>query len=121
MPFRSTSLSLKQKLLGIIFLTGGVAMGLTFAALLYYEIHNYRQTAARDLSATADIITANSPAMLIYDDQKQAGQVLSGLRPDPAITAAAFFDQNGKLFAAWPADLPASAFPAAPGPDGIRF
>jgi signal transduction histidine kinase/CheY-like chemotaxis protein len=59
--------------------------------------------------------------MLIYDDQKLAGQMLSGLRADPAITAAAFFDKNGKLFAAYPADLPAFAFPITPGPDGIKF
>ncbi|HEY1717872.1 MAG TPA: ATP-binding protein [Verrucomicrobiae bacterium] len=119
MPFKNPSL--KRKLVGIIFLTSLSVLLLTCAMLFYYEIHSYRQTTARDLSTTADIIAANSAAILIFDDKNLAGQILSGLRADPEITAAAFFDKNGKLFARYPADSPASALPDSPGPDGIRF
>jgi PAS domain S-box-containing protein len=89
--------------------------------LLYYEVHSYRLATARNLSTTADIIAANSTAVLIFDDQKLAQQILSGLRVDSDITAAAFFDQNGKLYATYPADLPASAFPKSPESGGIKL
>lgn len=119
MPFQNPSL--KRKLVGIIFLTSLLVLLLTCVMLFYYEIHSYRQTTARDLSTTADIIAANSAAILIFDDQKLAQQILSGLRADPEITAAAFFDKAGKLFATYPSNSPASAFPTSPEPDGIKF
>ena len=119
MSFQNSSL--KLKLVGIIFLTSLLVVCVACAMFFYYEIHSYRQATARSLSTTADIIAANSGAILIFDDQKLAGQILSGLATDPDITAAAFFDKDGKLFAVYPADLPASAMPASPGPDGIEF
>jgi len=119
MPFKNPSL--KRKLVGIIFLTSLSVLLLTCAMLFYYEIHSYRQATARNLSTTADIIAANSAAMLIFNDQRMGEQTLSGLRADPAITAAAFFDKDGKLYAVYSADPSASAFPASPGPDGIKI
>ena len=81
MPFRNTSLSLKQKLVGIVFLTGVLAMCLAFVMLLYYETRSFRRATARDLSTTADIIAANSAAMLIFDDPKMAGQIFRACAP----------------------------------------
>ena len=78
MPFKNPSL--KRKLVGIIFLTSLSVLCLTCVMLFYYEIHSYRQATARSLSTTADIIAANSAAILIFDDQKLAEQILSGLR-----------------------------------------
>ncbi len=119
MPFQNQSL--KQKLVKIIFLTCLLVLCLTCAMIFYYEIHSYRQANARSLSTTADIIAANSAAVLIFDDEKLAGQILSGLRADPDITAGAFFDKDGKVYAVYPEDAPASAFPTSPEPDGIKF
>ena len=119
MPFQNPSL--KRKLVGIIFLTSLSVLCLTCVMLFYYEIHSYRQATARSLSTTADIIAANSAAILIFDDQKLAEQILSGLRADPEITAAAFFDKDGKLYAVYRPDSPSSAFPTSPEPDGIKI
>jgi PAS domain S-box-containing protein len=112
--------SLKRKLVGTSFETSILVLVLTCVVLFYYEIHNYRQASARNLSNMADIIAANSSAILTFDDQNLAQQILSGLRVEPEITAAAFFDDNGKLFAKYPAARPVSAFPASPEPDGIE-
>ncbi len=119
MPFQNPSL--KRRLVGIIFQTSLSVLLLTCVLLFYYEIHSYRQTTVRSLSTTADIIAANSAAILIFDDQTLAEQILSGLRADPEITAAALFDKDGHLFAVYPTNSPASAFPASPDRDGTQL
>jgi len=119
MLFRNPSL--KRKLVGTIFKTSLSVLLLTCVLLFYYEIHSYRQATARNLSSMADIIAANSSAVLIFNDQNLAQQILAGLRVEPDITAAAFFDNNGKLFAKYPAALPDSAFPTSPEPGGIEI
>lgn len=108
------NLTLKRKLVGIIFLTSLMVLLLTCAILFYYEVQTYRKTTARNFSSIANIITANSGAILIFDDQKLADEILAGLRVEPEVTAAALYDENGNLFATYPANLPASKLPSAP-------
>ncbi len=115
------NLTLKRKLTGIIFLTSLLVLLLTCLMLLYYEIHTYRQTVARNLSTLADIIAANSSEILIFNDQKLARQILSDLQVEPEITAAALYDNTGKLFAMYPAHAPMEDFPASVPSDGIHF
>src|SRR6185295_11133292 len=98
------NLPIKRKLVGGIFLTSLCVLTLTCLALLMYEIFSYRQTTTRGLSTIGDIISANSTAVLVFDDPKLAQEILSGLRAEPEITAAALFDQNGKLYATYPPD-----------------
>jgi len=114
-------LTLKRKLTGIIFVTSLSVLFVTCLMFLYYEVHNYRQSVARSLVAMADIIAANSSEILIFNDQKLAGQILSDLQVEPAITAGAFYDNNGKLFAMYPANASATDFPSSAGDDGIHF
>jgi PAS domain S-box-containing protein len=119
MPFRN--LRIKQKLVAIIFLTSVAVLGLTSLALLSYELYSYKQTTRRHILTIADIVAANSTAVLIYDDEKLATEILSGLRAEPEIAAAALFDKTGKLYVAYPANTALSEFPLEPGPDGIHF
>ncbi|HEY1661522.1 MAG TPA: ATP-binding protein [Verrucomicrobiae bacterium] len=114
-------LTLKRKLTGIIFLTSLSALFLTCLMLLYYEVISYRQTVARNLSTMADIIAANSSEILIFNDQKLAGQILSDLQVEPEITVAALYDVNGKLFATYPSGAPARDFPSTGHIDGVHF
>ena len=114
-------LPIKRKLVGIIFLTSFSVLILTSLALLTYEIHSFKQTTVHTLSTVADIITANSSAVLVFDDQKVAQEILSGLRAEPQITVAALFDRRGKLYAAYPTNLPSASVPSGRDPDGIRF
>jgi signal transduction histidine kinase/CheY-like chemotaxis protein len=119
MQFRK--LTLKRKLTGIIFVTSLSVLFVTCLMFLYYEVHSYRQSVARSLAAMADIIAANSSEILIFNDQKLAGQILSDLQVEPAITAGAFYDNNGKLFAMYPVNESATDFPSSTGGDGIHF
>ena len=118
---RFLDLSIKRKIMGVILLTSFCVLVLTCVALLTYEIHSYKQTAARNLSTMAEIIAANSSAALIYDDQKVAAELLAGLSAEPEIVAAALYDKNGKLYASYPPTVARSAFAPSPGPDGLQF
>src|SRR5205807_2868659 len=53
-----------------------------------------------------------------HDDAKDT---LDSLKAERHIVAAALYDKGGKLFARYPAGLPAETFPAAPQKDGFRF
>ena len=110
---------LKRKLVGIIFLTSLLVLLLTCLMLFYYEVQSYRKNTAQNLSSIGDILCANSGAILIFEDQKLAQQILSGLQVDPDVTAAAFYTTNGTLFASYPARLP--TVPPAPRSDGLRL
>jgi len=112
---------IRQKLMAILLLTSGVVLVLTCAAFLAYEFVTFRQTTLKNLSTLGAIIAANSTASLAFQNEGDAREILSALRAEPHIVAAALYDKDGKLFARYPADLPVAAFPAAPDRDGYRF
>lgn len=114
-------LPIKRKLVGVIVLTCVAVLGLTSVALLTYEYFHYKQTTRRSLTTIADIIAANSTAVLIYDDQKLASEILSGLRAEPEIEAAALFDKTGRLYVGYPSSVSVSTLPQSPGADGMKF
>ena len=111
--------SLKGRLIGIILLSSGAASIITYAALLAFEFHNFQQDTRRNLGAMAGIIASNSSAALIYDDKPLAQENLGALRAEPAVSAAALYDQHGNLYATYPAKLDPAFVPAAPGGDPV--
>jgi signal transduction histidine kinase/CheY-like chemotaxis protein len=114
-------LSLKHKLVGVVLVSSVAALLIAYAALLIYEFHSYRREASRNLSALAGLIASNSSAAMIYDDKDLAQENLTSLRAEPDVKIAALYDQNGRLYAAYPANLAPSQLPAAPGPEGMTF
>lgn len=115
------NLSLKRKIVGVIVLTSLLVLLMTSLALLSYELHSYRRTTTQHLSTLAEIIAANSSTLLMFDDPELAREILAGLRAEPDISAAAYFDKEGKLYATYPANQPTASFPRSPGADGINF
>jgi signal transduction histidine kinase len=113
--------SLKGKLIGVILLSSVAASLITYAALLAFEFHNFQQDTRRNLGAMAGIIASNSSAALIYDDKPLAQENLGALRAEPAIAAAALYDQHGNLYATYPAKLDPAVVPATPGAIGVTF
>jgi len=105
----------------MLVLISGLVLLLTSAAFVGYEYWSFRQTMRSTLSVRGRILATNSTASLAFANDADARELLSALKADPHIVAAALYDQNGRLFAAYPAGLPGDALPAAPGPDGYRF
>lgn len=113
--------SVQGKLRRAILLTSGAVLLLTCAAFFAYEIITYRQTALRELSTLAKIIALNSTAALAFDNREDSEEILMSLRAEPHIVAAALYDDGGRLFSKYPADLPESSLPPGPEWGGFRF
>jgi len=113
--------SLKRRLIGVILLSSVVALSVTYAALLAYEFHAFREGTAHNLTALARIIASNSSAALIYDDKALAEENLAALRSEPDITAAALYDQHGRLYATYPAKGAPANLPLSPGKEAMEF
>jgi signal transduction histidine kinase len=105
----------------IILLTCGAVSLLTCACFFAYEFFTFRQTTIANLSTVSSILANNSTAALTFTNSEDAAEVLSALQAERHIRAAALYDENGKLFAQYPANLPAEGFPAVPESDGFRF
>jgi len=112
---------IQRKLKSIILLTSTTVLLLTCAAFVTYEWIMDRQEMARNLSTLAEITALNSTAVLAFENESDAEAVLAALRVEKHIVAAALYDQNGKLFASYPTNQPASAFPPAPKGQEPRF
>src|SRR2546422_6370352 len=112
---------IRQKLTAMLVLSSGLVLLLTSAALVGYQYWSFRQTMRSTLSVRGSILATNSTASLAFANDADARELLSALRADPHIVAAALYDKNGHLFATYPADVPGGALPTAPGPDGYRF
>ncbi|MBI3851824.1 MAG: HAMP domain-containing protein [Verrucomicrobia bacterium] len=112
---------IRRKLMLIILLTSVAVLLLMRSVFFVYEFLTFRQTTLRQLSTVGEVIAANSTAALAFDNQDDAKEILAALKAERHIVAAALYDQEGKLFSKYPADLPASAFPRAPGREGYGF
>ena len=112
---------IKRKLTAILLLISGLVLLLTSAAFMTYQVVTFRQTMRNNLATRAGILAANSTAALAFANEADATEVLSALKSDPHMVAAALYDQDGKVFATYLAPAVAGVIPAAPEPDGYRF
>src|SRR6266567_3589100 len=95
---------IRQKLTAMLVLSSGLV--LTSAALVGYQYWSFRQTMRSTLSVRGSILATSSTASLAFANDADARELLSALRADPHIVAAALYDRNGRLFARFPRRLP---------------
>ena len=95
---------IKQKLTSIILLTSCVVLVMTCGAFLTYELLTFRQSLEQHLSTLGKMTADNCNFDLMYGDHKDADEVLSALKAEPHIVAAALYDKSGKLFTSYPAE-----------------
>jgi signal transduction histidine kinase/CheY-like chemotaxis protein len=114
--------SIKQKLQAIIMLTVAAALVVASSALLANEVVTVREAMKSRLELLAGMLAANSTAALSFRDGGGAGELLQGLRAQPAVIAAALYSGQREVFASYlrpgalRADLPSSV-----GADGCVF
>ena len=118
--FSLQNLPIKRKLMLVILLTSSVALFLMGSALIAYERITFQRALEVNIGVLARIIASNSTAALAFDDRQNAGEILSALAAEHQITAAAIYDQHGRIFAHFPDSLALAEFPEPPGPDGHR-
>ena len=117
----AAAIPIRRKLITMVLLTSGVVLLISTVASFAYEYLTYRQAAVRNLNTLGSIIATNSTAALAFENAEDARGILAALRAEPHIVAGALYDREGKLFAVYPINLPASALPTRPQADAYRF
>ncbi|HEY4282610.1 MAG TPA: ATP-binding protein, partial [Chthoniobacterales bacterium] len=112
---------IKRKLTLFMLLTTSFALIFMGTALITYEVVTFRRTLAANMNVLAQIIGSNTTAALAFEDRKNAREILSALSAEHQITAAAIYDDAGKIFARFPDTDAAAKIPPAPGHDGYVF
>jgi signal transduction histidine kinase len=119
MPLKN--MPIRRKLMVIILVTTVTALVLMRSVSLAYEFFTFRQALLQHLSIVGEVIAANSTAALAFDDQNGAEENLAALKAEKSVSLAALYDESGKLFATYPADAQAAAFPPRSGKTGYRY
>jgi signal transduction histidine kinase len=115
------NLPIRRKLTLILLVTSAIVMLLMRGAFFTYEYLTFRQSSLRHLSTLGDILASNSTAALTFANPDDAREILAALKAERHMAAAALYDREGQLFAHYPATLPATALPPAPGALGYKF
>lgn len=90
--------------MSVILLTCGVVLSLMCLAYIIIEYVSFRETAKNDISTLGAVIATNSSAALAFYAPDDATEVLSALAAEKNIVVAALYDNDGKLFATYPAN-----------------
>src|SRR5690348_3649361 len=75
------NLSIKRKLMLITMLTSSVALLLSSASFLIYDLISFRHLLTQDLETQAQIIGYNSAAAMAFRDQSVASATLAAQKP----------------------------------------
>ncbi|HZZ17762.1 MAG TPA: ATP-binding protein [Opitutaceae bacterium] len=116
-----SNLPIRRKLTVIILGTSLTALVLMRAVTMGYEYLAFQKSTVRQVSTIGEITAANSSGALAFENQSDAREILSSLKAERNIQAAALYDKSGHLFSKYPDDFPDDMLPGAPGPDGYKF
>src|SRR5687767_4518984 len=117
----SRQTSIRRKLTFAIMTTSVTALLLTGAGFISYELITFHRWLENYVRTVGGIIAQNSTSALTFDDPKVAEETLSTVAVDRHIKAAALYSTNNQLFAYWPTNELASAFPERPGQRGFLY
>jgi PAS domain S-box-containing protein len=101
-------------------LTSGLALLLTCASFVIYEVMTLHKNLLQGYATRAQIIAATSSAALTFENTDDATEVLTALKADRRITRACIFDDKGNVFAEFPTNAGARPFPASAGKSGFQ-
>src|SRR6266850_7770841 len=93
------NISIKRKLILMTMLTSSLALLLSSASFLIYDLISFRHLLTQDLATQAEIIGYNSAAAMAFKDEPAATATLSALKVKGDIVAAVLYNPDGKMFA----------------------
>jgi signal transduction histidine kinase/CheY-like chemotaxis protein len=92
-------LSIKRKLTLMAMLTSSIALVLSSASFLIYDLVSFRKLLSQDLTTQAQIIAYNSAAAMAFKDESAAEVTLSSLTAKDDVLAAVLYTTDGRMFA----------------------
>ena len=106
--------SISRRLTRMNFLVSGTALVVAGLTLTAYDIATMRETLARNLSTTAQIVGANSVSALVFEDPETAERTLAALDAAPNVVYAGIYRTGGTVFAEYRRDpaVQTAALPA---------
>src|SRR6266571_6724775 len=93
------NLSIKGKLMLITMLTSSIALILSSASFLIYDLISFRHLLSQDLTTQAEIIGYNSAGAMEFKDEPAATATLSALTAKEDIVTAVLYKPDGEIFA----------------------
>ena len=93
------NVSIKRKLTLLAVLTTTMAVMLTSASFLIYDLVAFRSILRHDLMTDAEIVAYNSAAALAFNDEAAATVQLSALTAKSDLVAALLYRPDGRIFA----------------------
>ena len=115
------NLSIRRKQMLIISVISTIALLLSCAVFVAYDVVNFRKDLVKKISVLSEAIGNNCSATIEYNDPKTAEDVLSALRAEPAITSACIYDRKGSVFATYHRRGTAAIAPPPPQAVGHEF
>lgn len=91
--------SFQVKFLVAIIAVTAIALLVSSAAMVAYNLHDYRERVTRDLNAQAALLARAVTPALQFDDIDSAQSYLALLDNQPKVIEAIIFDEDGKVFA----------------------
>ncbi|MCC2638082.1 MAG: hybrid sensor histidine kinase/response regulator [Moraxellaceae bacterium] len=91
--------SLQRKFLGVLLLSAGLAMLLSWLAFAVNAAFRMEQDLNTRLSTLARATALNSQAAMAFGDAREAAQILHSLRADTSITYACLVNRDNRIFA----------------------
>jgi signal transduction histidine kinase/CheY-like chemotaxis protein len=93
------NLSITRKLTLLAMFTSGIAVVLSSASFLVYDLVTFRTLLTQDLVTEGEIVSYNSAAALAFKDQASANVQLSALTAKPDLVAAVLYGTDGEIVA----------------------
>jgi signal transduction histidine kinase len=90
-----------MQLLTLAVTTGVLVLACTAMAIMEYSA--LRRALARSVTVLGSVMADNTAASLSFDDRAAALEILSALRAEAAVEAAAIYGPTGRVFARYPA------------------
>jgi signal transduction histidine kinase/CheY-like chemotaxis protein len=116
------SLSINRKLMLITMVTSSLALLVTLAGFLLYDMVAFRARMSDDLTTQAEILGTNSIGPLAFQDETAVTDILAALKAKDDTVAAAIYTPEGQLFAHYRrSDAPNHPLPPRPESSGFRF
>ncbi|MEH6437006.1 ATP-binding protein [Massilia sp. DD77] len=95
--------SIRRKLAQAVMATTFVALLVSIAIVVGYDLRSYHRALVNDLTTQAELVGHMTSAALTFDDPRLANENLALLRTRPLVRAAAIYDAGGELFASYAA------------------
>jgi signal transduction histidine kinase/ActR/RegA family two-component response regulator len=111
---------IRRKLASVTILVSGLSLLAATAAFVALESRAGRAQLEHDLRLAAGIVAYNSAAAVEFGDEASARELLSALRAQEAIAAAALFDARGRRIASYQHPRRPIEPPRTPGELGLR-